>query len=679
MNEKIIEVFNEIFSSKDLLSKFMLIDDADELYEFCLSIKNGYSKTEFENFLMQLADECLFQTKSIENETEKIAGGANNFKKFISGNLAALTILTSTGVQAAESNSSSNSNSGYIDLKPLEKEKPPVTKEEEKTFFQKVKEKFKNIGSKIWNNKGKIAAGAAIVAAIIATAICIKNKSNKSNSSKENSGQNENKGEKSHSAFSSVFGLGALGVTSTMLLVDKLANFLDNTSKITKVVKDGTELANKLKTNGEMFGKYLAENEEKSFEEREKEFYDHLKYVRGQDTAVNKLKEIMQEINKTEQIAKEAEKYGKKIPKHPRVIILNGPSGSGKTLCAEMLAKALSPNGKFKKIAAQNIKYDPNSTTSKSTPAEDLFDYHRITYFGESKDNLGKYAANNPNGVAILDEYDKIGLGNGSSAVMKGDVLHPLDATFQSIYDNGCYESPSSDKVSLENFTFILTTNEQNASLGLPQNSNNTSEKTDEELFASFRTKPNHSSHFIDRFKPSVVTFNHLDKEAFKQIAEDDLKTRLDLNMTLDCCGKCNFKIKNDVYDKIAKYIMELKEEASKNPSMAPPSARLIVDYYNGISADVVTKINIFYKERQKKIAENLFKKNGNELKMSIDEIVTKLAFIPGKMTFNIDFESEKNKDGKPVSMFKITCTSLGDYSDNNLENLKKLISNLKL
>ena len=39
MNEKITEVFQEIFSSKDLLSKFMLIDDVDELYEFCSNIK----------------------------------------------------------------------------------------------------------------------------------------------------------------------------------------------------------------------------------------------------------------------------------------------------------------------------------------------------------------------------------------------------------------------------------------------------------------------------------------------------------------------------------------------------------------------------------------------------------------------------------------------------------------
>ena len=85
MNEKITEVFQEIFSSKDLLSKFMLIDDVDELYDFCSSIKEGYSKAEFEDFLMELADECLFQTQLIGSETEKIAGGVNKFKKFISG------------------------------------------------------------------------------------------------------------------------------------------------------------------------------------------------------------------------------------------------------------------------------------------------------------------------------------------------------------------------------------------------------------------------------------------------------------------------------------------------------------------------------------------------------------------------------------------------------------------
>ena len=179
MNEKITEVFQEIFSSKDLLSKFMLIDDVDELYEFCLNIKEGYSKAEFEDFLMELADECLFQTQSIESETEKIAGGVNKFKKFISGSLATATILTSTGIKAAETDSDADkAASSYTDLEPINKD-PKIMGTEEKTFFQKVKEKFQKVGSKIWENKGKIALGAAILTAIVATAIHINRKSSK--------------------------------------------------------------------------------------------------------------------------------------------------------------------------------------------------------------------------------------------------------------------------------------------------------------------------------------------------------------------------------------------------------------------------------------------------------------------------------------------------------------------
>ena len=679
MNEKFIEIFNEIFSSKELLSKFMCIDDADELYKFCLSIRKGYSQAEFENFLMQLADECLLQTESLEAETEKVAGGKNNFKKFVSGSLAAVTILSSTGVKAANTGSNSKADSGYTELTPLEKDKPQIIKTQEKSFFTKVKEKFKAIGKKIWNNKGKIAIGAVIIAAIAGTAFHLRNNAKKAAAAEANNkdGQqnsNGNNSGKSTSIISSIFGLGTLGLTSTMLLVDKLANFLGGISKIGKTTKQGMELFNSVKNNGEMFGKYLSENEKKTFEEREKDFYEHLKYVRGQDAAVKKLKEILQDISKSEQIAKESEKQGKSIPKRrPRVIILNGPSGSGKTLCAEMLAKVLSPNGEYRKVAAQNIKYDGSKNTKDATPSEELFNYRKNDYFGSGRDNLGKYAAKNPNGVAIIDEYDKIGLGNGYSGVMDGRTLHPLDATFQSIYDNGCYESSNSDKVSLENFTFILTTNEQNKNLGLPK------ESDVDDQFESFRTNPLHSSHFIDRFKASVVTFNHLDKNAFKQIAEDDLKCRLDLNMTLDCCGKCNFKIKNDVYDKIASYIMELRDEAAKSSTVAPPSARLIVDYYNGISADVITKINDFYKDKQQEVAKNLFKKYGKELKMSEDDIIKKLAFIPGKMTFKIDFNYSKDQNtGKISKKFTVECTSKGDYSDNNLENLKNMIKKNK-
>ena len=674
MNEKITEVFNKIFSSRDLLSKFMLIDDADELYKFCLDIEKGYSKAEFEDYLMKLADECLFQTETIENEM--IAGGTSNFKKFVSSSLAAATILSSTGIRATDT-ASNEIMSGYTDLEPLDNQTKIIQKEE-KTFFQKIKEKFKKIGSKIWDNKGKIAIGSAIVAAIVATSIYIKTKSNKKNETKDEN-KNGNKPSEKASIFSSIFSLGALGLTSTMLIVDKVASLLGNITKIGETVDKGAELVNKLKTNGEIFGKYLAENEEKTFEEREKDFYEHLKYVRGQDVAVNKLKEIMQDISKSEQMDKEAKKSGKtQQKKSPRVIILNGPSGSGKTLCAEMLAKALSPNGEYKKIAAQNIKYDGSKNEKGLTPAEDIFNY-KPSYWG-TKDNLGKYASDNPNGVAILDEYDKIGLGNGYSDVMEGHAFHPLDATFQSIYDNGCYENPESSKIPLENFTFILTTNEVNESLGLPPSQTTVTDengnKENKEKFTSFRTNPLHSSHFKDRFKNSVVTFDDLDENAFKQIAEDDLKSRLDFYMSLDVCGKCNFKIKNDAYKKIAEYILELREDAKVNPTIvSPPSARIIVDYHNGITAEAPKTINNLYTARQKLVAKNLINKYGKELNMSETDILKKLMFIPGKMTFTIDFNYHRNNDGVLINDgFKIECIDNGNYSDDKIEQLKNLV-----
>ena len=671
MNEKITEVFNKIFSNGNLLSKFMLIDDADELYEFCLDIEKGYSKAEFEDYLMKLADECLFQTGTIENEM--IAGGTSNFKKFVSSSLAAATILSSTGIKAVD-NTSNKVMSGYTDMEPLDNQSKIIQKEE-KTFFDKVKQKFKKIGSVIWNNKGKVAIGAAIVAAIVATAICIKTKSSKKNDPKVNDQAGK------VSVFSSIFSLGALGLTSTMLIIDKVASLLGNISKIGETVEKGSKLIDKIKEKGEIFGKYLADDEEKTFEEREKDFYEHLKYVRGQDAAVNKLKEIMQDISKSEQMEKEAEKTGKTPQKKsPRVIILNGPSGSGKTLCAEMLAKALSPNGECKKIAAQNIKYNGSTKEDGLTPAEDLFNCKPTSWWG-GKDNIGRYALENPNGVIILDEYDKIGLGNGYSGVMEGRSLHPLDAAFQNIYDNGYYENPGSNKIPLGNFTFILTTNEKNECLGLPANQTtvtdeNGNDNKGKDKFAAFRTSPLHSSHFKDRFKNSVVTFSDLDENAFKQIAEDDLKSRLDLYMSLDVCGKCNFKIKNDTYEKIAKYILELRKDAETNPDVvSPPSARIIVDYHNGINAAVPKMIDNIYKERQNLITKNLISKYGKDLKMSETNILKKLMFIPGKMTFAIDFNYHRNEDGVLINDgFKVECVDNGDYSDDKIEQLKNLV-----
>ena len=275
MNEKITEVFQEIFSSKDLLSKFMLIDDVDELYDFCSSIKEGYSKAEFEDFLMELADECLFQTQLIGSETEKIAGGVNKFKKFISGSLAAATILTSTGIKAAETDSDTDkAASSYTDLEPIDKG-PKIIETEEKTFFQKVKEKFQKVGSKIWENKGKVAFGAAILTAIVATAICINpNPSNPKYGDEDGkTGPKEDKIQpEKATVLSSIFRLGTLGLTSTMLLVDKLAKFLGGITKIGETVGKGADIMAKIKANGEIFGQYLADTQVKSFEEREQDF-----------------------------------------------------------------------------------------------------------------------------------------------------------------------------------------------------------------------------------------------------------------------------------------------------------------------------------------------------------------------------------------------------------------------
>ena len=60
-----MKVFCEIFKNEELLSKFMLIDNVDEMYEFCSSLRKGYSKAEFENFLTKLADECTLCAQSL--------------------------------------------------------------------------------------------------------------------------------------------------------------------------------------------------------------------------------------------------------------------------------------------------------------------------------------------------------------------------------------------------------------------------------------------------------------------------------------------------------------------------------------------------------------------------------------------------------------------------------------
>lgn len=115
-NDNLFFVFEKLLMDKELAEKFAKCKTEDELYNFCLKIKGGYTKEEWKKFaeiVYRLTIDKENDKILLDNDLEEIGGGnmANNIgKKALSGTLAALTAATalqigSVNVSAASSSS----------------------------------------------------------------------------------------------------------------------------------------------------------------------------------------------------------------------------------------------------------------------------------------------------------------------------------------------------------------------------------------------------------------------------------------------------------------------------------------------------------------------------------------------------------------------------------------------
>lgn len=696
MKKEVAEVFYEILSSKDLLSKFMLIDDVDEMYEFCSSIKKGYSKTEFENFLMQLADECLLCTQNLgrkalsDEEISKVAGGVSTFKKFVSGGLAAATVLTCGGVNAADLSSSVKKPGGdYITLVPPshKDETPEVIKQKEDSFSSKIRRRFQKIGEFLWDNKGKIVLGAAAVTAIILMAIGLKRYSQKDNNKgSDNDSFNTDNISKNIKKFingipvvSNVVSTAAVGLAGLSWLVARLGNFAESLSKIQNFFGDSFKIWNTVKNNGAALNDWLVGADQHfvyTEEERRKMFEDGMSHVKGQDEAVKKVKEFFEGVmSYRRDLDRGVLNSNLKLPK---IIVLNGSAGTGKTMTAQILARALAPDPKnIFHISAEQINCDENHD-----PVRELFGVERskFFYFGPPKNNLGKFVMENPKGVAIIDEYDKIG---NLSEVKDGLMQHPLDASLRILFDKcGIFSNPceDGDSIDFSAFTLILTTNEANDSLGLPKDKNDEKDPT--------CTHPLHDGSVLTRLKENAVRFRILDRNAYKGIAEDEIKATLKPSMT-EKGGNCWYSIKDDtkdengnitvedgVFSKMADYIMEEKKIADdsrdENDNVIAPCARTMVN----LCRELWSQTRSIYTAREEALVRRFLedkevKKAGLNTFKKIRE-----AMPAGEVKFEIDFNFERNEDGTLKKGFDVKA-DYNKFSDENYENLKsELIMN---
>lgn len=125
LNPNLLLVFEKITSDKNLSEDFSKCKTGDELYEFCLKIKDGYSREEWEEFIKIL---YLLTCKEknikmlLNDDLSQVGGGTmfNNVKKkLLSGTLAVLSIMPAASTftpkalaaEPAVSSSVSSSNS----------------------------------------------------------------------------------------------------------------------------------------------------------------------------------------------------------------------------------------------------------------------------------------------------------------------------------------------------------------------------------------------------------------------------------------------------------------------------------------------------------------------------------------------------------------------------------------
>lgn len=99
LNPNLLLVFEKITNDKNLAQDFSKYETGDELYEFCLKIKDGYSREEWEEFIRVLYL-LTCKEKSVKillNDNLSQVGGGTMFnnvkKKLLSGTLALWSIM----------------------------------------------------------------------------------------------------------------------------------------------------------------------------------------------------------------------------------------------------------------------------------------------------------------------------------------------------------------------------------------------------------------------------------------------------------------------------------------------------------------------------------------------------------------------------------------------------------
>lgn len=227
--------------------------------------------------------------------------------------------------------------------------------------------------------------------------------------------------------------------------------------------------------------------------------------VKGQEIAKTRVLSIIYGIiHDKNQAQISGEKYA-----HGDVLYFVGPSGVGKTFLAEhCIAPVMSKTTPYI-ISASEV----DKSSGKETVIDQLFGLdtygggYGYGYGGYGRDalskrkNLVEYLENNPGGIVIINEYDKM-------------WCHELDEIFRSIMDQGIV-TVKGQKIDCSGTTFIITSNE--CSMSVFGGNQDEIKKEDIDDGTGSRTYIKHEKSFLNRAK--IVEFSNLTAEEYEKIA----------------------------------------------------------------------------------------------------------------------------------------------------------------
>ncbi len=798
MNEKIQDVFLEIFGNERLISKFIEIDDIDEMYQFCLKIKGGYTRNEFVDFLSEYAEFCDSLTPDIDeleeiddDRIENIAGGFNASQKWMAGALAALSVFTSSGVTHAADVGSKTGNKKYVSVGVNNDEYYERFVKEKSKEESKIKRKFKKIYKWVKNHKTQIALGGVVVAAAVAAlagfavfaGFSIKEYND--NKTADKNMKNFSTGEtfqvtKYDEKTGKLYLVDATDSKNKKITIkdykyskhDGLSESLVKNMKEEEFIPIAEDLArdrikvNKDRANGKISAKRAAEIKKniesvenminKRFKDesfinslgkklgiigtvgsgvvgvgslvlqkadgifswassfakrltniinaaqtinylrnivnsviskskpthkfdaakRREWLQEELEKVKGQPEAVKETISLFDRIVASRELtdlgANGKDGSRRAVKNRPNFVIFNGTAGTGKSMCAEILAKALSPSGEFSKVISSSMEKLSEKTNRSGDILSTLF-YVPQHFFVPMEDikTPGNYIRNNPRGVVIIDEYDKVSTeycSNNSTVVDTPDgpkYCNPFDEAFRRIYEDPLYSTSGGTDLDLSEVTFILTSNEYSTMFG--------KEYDPREGPLNDKTRTSYYGHdgsFLDRIGGNnVITFNALGKDAYIEIGRNMLDRSIKF-FGQKSLGQFGFKVSEGIYESMARFIEKqtllYKKESNTIGEVGKDddqksSARGFEKLFNKLDAT----IQITAKNVKATIEERLAEKR-NKRRVSIDP--------PKYLDFKLDFNEETGEFEVEIARYGSYTRYLAELGDIDLNELREEI-----